>query len=271
MFDLAVEGVTRLRRLAPFSEKSVAWEALAGLVDGINTYFRVRRPPVKDDSLTVYVSGSTASHTLTDPNLVTLSSPPVAQPYANYIHQPLTTRQAKQLLMDGVTELEMRWSRGLRLSSSSASYAAATEDDSHIYVVGASSVADPSDDVNLSDREAQKGVIVQCAYYVYRLSELISAARNAVSVRGTAGGMTLDRRAIPTALLQAMARLEMRLDKQINDAAIEWTGGSSLGGYIAALHTRDYYNEYEWLSSSKLEDWAATYRYQHSDVDLEAI
>lgn len=271
MFNLGVEGIARLRRLAPFAEKSVAWEPLAGLVDGSNVYFRVRRDPVSANSLTVFESGGSVPHSFTDPDLVTMSSAPVSQPYANYIHQPLTDRQAKQLLMDGVMELEMRWPRGLRLSSSTASYVAASEDDTNIYVVGASSLADPSDNVSLSDREAQKGVIIQCAYYTYRFAELLIAARSAVSVRGTAGGMALDRKAIPNFLIMAIEKLDKRLGRQLQNAWAEWSGGVSLGGVHIEPHTRDYWDNYEWQSVSLLEDWRASHRYQASDVDLLGI
>lgn len=271
MFDLGVEGVTRLRRLAPFSEKSIAWEPLAGLVDGTNTYFRVRRDPVKASSLTVYESGGSTPYTFTQPDLVTMTSAPTAQPYGNYVHQPLTDRQAKQLLMDGIMELEMRWARGLRLSSSTSSYVVATEDDTNIYVVGADTLTDPSDTVNLSDREAQKGIIVQCAYYVYRFAELLIAARTAVSVRGTAGGMTLDRKAIPQFLIMSLQKLDERIATQIHAAMVEWTGGASLGGVFKEPHSRDYWDNYEWQSASILHNWEVSHRYQPSDVDVLAI
>ena len=271
MFDLAVAGITRLRRLAPFAERPVAWEPLSGLVDGSNKRFRVRQGPIKADTLTAYVSDVSVTKTVVSPDVVLLSTAPAAQPYASYTHQPLTTLQAKQLLMDGVTELEMRWSRGLRMSSSNATYVAAAETDDHIYVIAKSTVTDPSDEVALSTSETQLGLLLSCTSYVYRLSDLLVASLAAISVRGTAGGMTLDRRAIPTALLQVLALLDLRLRRQIVNAQSEWTDGESLGGTFDPIMTRDYMNEYEWQSAAVLQNWYNTYRYTPSDVDLLAI
>jgi len=240
-----------------------------GLVDGSNKRFRVRQSPVKPNTLTVYVGGVEATATLVSPDVVIMDAAPVAQPYADYTHQPLTDRQARQLMMDGITEAEMRWPRGLRLSSSNVSYVAATEDDTNIYVLAQSTVADPSDEVNLSESETQRGLLVACASYVYRLSDLVRFAQAAVSVRGTAGGMTLDRRSVPDAMLQVMAFQDKRLTWQFLNAQVEWTGGDCLGEAFDPIVTKTYMDEYEWQTTSKLEDWFATYRYNPSDVDLE--
>lgn len=271
LFDLAVEGVARLRRMTPFGEQPIAYEPVSGLVDGSNTRFRTRKSPVKPNSSTVYVSGGSVAHTLVEPDVLILGSAPAAQPYASYVHQPLSATRAKQLLMDGITELEMRWPRGWRLSSSSVAYVAATEADANIYVLAESSITDPSDEVALSTSENQRGLVMHCAMFVYRLAQVWRAAQAAVSLRGTAGGMTLDRRAIPTAMLQALAVFERRLRRMLVDAQIEWTAGDSLGGPLTPVHTRDYMQQYEWVTSAVLEDWYTVYRYDPSDVDLEAI
>ena len=271
MLDLAVEGVQRLRRMTPFGEQPVAYEPLSGLVDGTNTRFRARKSPVKTGSTTVYVSSVSVVHTLFEPDVLILAAAPVAQPYASYTHQPLSDLRAKQLLIDGVTELEMRWPRRLRLSSSAVAYVAATESDSNIYVMSGSSVADPSDDIVLSTSENQKGLILNCAMYVYRLAQLWQAAQASISIRGTAGGMTLDRRTVPSAMLQVLAMHDQRLRRMVVDGQIEWTGGESLGGIVSVIHTRDYMQNYEWQTSAILEDWYSVFSYDPSDVDLEAI
>lgn len=271
MFDLAVAGITRLRRLAPFAERPVAWEPLSGLVDGANKRFRVRQGPVKTDTLTAYVSDVSVGKIVVSPDVVLLTTAPAAQPYASYIHQPLTVLQAKQLLMDGVTELEMRWARGLRMSSSDTAYVAAAETDDHIYVIAKATVTDPSDAVVLSTSETQLGLLLGCTSYVYRLADLLVASLAAISVRGTAGGMTLDRRSIPTALLAVLAMLNRRLERQIVIAQSEWTDGESLGGTFDPIMTRDYLEQYEWQSTAVLENWYSLYRYQPSDVDLLAV
>lgn len=271
LFDLAVEGVVRLRRATLFAERPIAWEPLSGPVNAVNDCFRVRDGPVKPDSLTVYVSNVEVEATLMVPDVVVLASAPAAQPYASYMHQALADRQAKQLLMDGVTELEMRWPRGWRLSKSGASYVAAMEDDDHIYVISKSAVADPALEVALSTSENQKGLVMACAQYVYRLAEAFRAAQSAITMRGTAGGMTLDRRGVPDAMMNVLALLDVRLKRQTHDAQVEWTGGESLGGAVHIVVTRDYMTQYEWQTASILENWYETYKYDPSDVDLEAV
>jgi len=134
-----------------------------------------------------------------------------------------------------------------------------------------SSVADPNDNVYLSQSENQRGLVLHCAMYVYQLAQLWRAAQASVSLRGTAGGMTLDRRSIPTAMLQALAMYDQRLRRMIVDGQTEWTDGLSLGGVVSVIHTRDYMQNYEWQSSSILEDWYNVYLYDPSDVDLQAI
>lgn len=270
-FDLAVEGVDRLRATTPFGEIPIAWEPLAGLVDGVNTRFRTRKSPVKANSITVYVSNVAVAATLTPPDVMILDAAPAAQPYASYTHQPLSVLQAKQLMMDGVTELEMRYPRGWRMSSSTVTFAEADASDANIYVVSAGSMLDPSDEVDLSTSENQRGIVVACAVYVYRMAQAFSASLAAVSLRGTAGGMTLDRKAIPNAIMAVLAMYDKRLSSQLIQGMMEWTGGSSLGGGIGTFATRDYMLEYEWQTSSKLEDWYATYSFNPSDVDLLAI
>jgi len=270
-FDLAVEGIARLRRMTPFGEEPIAYEPLSGLVNGSNTRFRTRKGPVKPNSLTAYISGGSVPVTLTDPDVVTFNTAPVAQPYASYVHQPLSDLRAKQLLMDGVTELEIRWPRGWRLSSSSVAYVAAAEADTNIFVLDDDTVADPSNAVDLSTSENQKALVVSCALFVYRMAQGWRMAMAAVSLRGTAGGITVDRRSIPQAMEKMLERSDARLKRQIVSAATEWTNGASLGGAIMPIHTRDYMQQYEWQSSSTLQGWRTTYQYDPSDVDLEAI
>ena len=162
LFNLAVEGVSRLRRTTPFGEVPIAWEPMAGLVDGINTRFRTRKSPVKANSITVYVSNVAVAATLTPPDVMILGAAPAAQPYATYIHQPLSILQAKQLMMDGVVELELRWPRGWRMSSSTAAFVEATEADTNIYVMRSNALTDPSDSIALSTSENQRGLVVAC-------------------------------------------------------------------------------------------------------------
>lgn len=270
-FDLAVEGVARLRRTTPFGEVPIAWEPMQGLVDGVNTRFRTRKGPVKANSITVYVSNVAVAATLVPPDVMILDAAPAALPYATYTHQPLSVLQAKQLMMDGVTELEGRWPRAWRMSSSTVTFTAATEADAHIYVVSGSSMADPSDEVALSTSENQRGLVVACAVYVYRMAQVFATAMAAVSIRGSGGGMTLDRKAIPSAMMAMLAVYDKRLRGQMIQAAMEWTGGESLGGGIDVIATRDYMQQYEWQTSSKLYGWYSTYSFDPSDVDLEAI
>lgn len=270
-FDLAIEGLARLRRTTPFGEQPISWEPLSGLVDGSNTRFRSRKSPIKPNSLTAYVSGSVVVATLTSPDLVTLASAPAAQPYASYVYQPLSDLRGKQLLMDGIYELERRWPRGWRLSSVTSSFTAATEADSHIYVLRSDALTDPSDEVALSTSENQRALVLSCATYVYRMAQAWAASLAAVSIRGTGGGMTLDRRAIPTAMMNMLAMYDKRLQSQLIQGMMEWTGGDSLGGGLSPIATRDYMEQWEWQTASILEDWYGNYRYDPSDVDLEAI
>jgi len=267
-FDLAVEGLARLRRMTPLGETPVASEPMAGLVDGVNTLFRTRKSPVKTNSISVVAGGVAVPGTLVPPDIFDCTAAPVAQPYASYTLQPLSDLRAKQLLMDGVTELEGRWPRGWRLSSSTASFVAATENDAHIYVLSEGALTDPSDDVALSTSENQRGLVMACAMYVFRMAQAFAASLAAVSIRGTAGGMTLDRKAIPSAILAALAMYDRRIQTQLIQAMMEWTGGDSLGGRVGAIATRDYMLAYEWQTAAKLENWSALYSFLPSDVDL---
>ena len=270
-FDLAVEGLARLRRTTPFGEQPIAWEPLSGLVDGSNMRFRTRRSPVKTNSITVYVSNVAVVAVFTAPDIVTLAAAPAAQPYATYVYQPLSDLRGKQLLMDGIYEMERRWPRGWRLSSTTSSYTAATEADSHIYILASGSLTDPSSEVALSTSENQRALCLSCAMYVYRLAQAWVASIAAVSIRGSGGGMTLDRRSIPRAMMDMLAVYDKRLQSQLIQGMMEWSGGASLGGALSPFATRDYMQQWEWQTSSILQDWYGTYSFIPSDVDLDAI
>ena len=83
--------------------------------------------------------------------------------------------------------------------------------------------------------------------------------------------MTLDRKAIPSAIMGLLAMYDKRIRRQLIQAMMEWTGGDSLGGGLDPIATRFYMQEYEWQTASKLQSWYSVYSYNPSDVDLEAI
>ena len=151
MYNLSIEGVRELSRSGLFRKAKVVREPLDGIPDSSNLVFRTQYKPLTEtEDVTIFntVSGgsvSSGSYTVdydTGTVLFTDNAAPASQPATSYHWANLTTREFKQILLDGFDTMEAIFPRGWRVSSGSVTYTAATEDDTDIFIVAGNSVAD---------------------------------------------------------------------------------------------------------------------------------
>jgi len=269
MFDLAVEGIRNLSRAGLFRRHKVIRESLGGIADGSNVVFRTAYSPlVEAEGITVYLSGgsiSSGSYLVDyDTGTVIFGSAPSAQPQADYYHANLTTREFKQILLDGFDLMEMFWRRGLRISSGSAAFQEGTEDDDHLYVVD-SAMADPAcGNSTFSQSRAQVALLRVCALIAYLDNLLMAAADEDIDIREDRG-LTVKRSHrtpnIERALNAKLAELRRALDTA---QAESYTSGEQWGGYFKSPATQGYLSAFEWQEYSKQNDLRALYRYSIS-------
>lgn len=271
MFDLAVEGVRNLSRAGLFRRHKVIRESLCGIADGSNTVFRTAYSPlVEAEGVTVYLSGgsySSGSYMVDyDTGTVIFNSAPTAQPQIDYYHANLTTREFKQILLDGFDLMEMFWRRGLRVSSGSTTFREGTEDDDHLYVVD-SAMADPvCGDTTFSQSRAQIALLRVCALVAYLDNLLMSAADEDIDVREDRG-LTIKRSHRAQNIERALNAKLTELARALETAQAEvYTDGSQWGSYIKSPATQGYLSAYEWQEYSKQNDLRGLYRYSVSGI-----
>jgi len=269
MFDLAVEGVRILSRAGLFRRHKVIRESLGGIADGSNTVFRTAYSPlVEAEGVTVYLSGgsySSGSYTVDyDTGTVIFNSAPSAQPQMDYYHANLTTREFKQILLDGFDLMEMFWRRGLRVSSGSVTFQEGTEDDDHLYVVDGS-MSDPAcGNSTFSQSRAQIALLRVCALIAYLDNLLVSAADEDIDIREDRG-LTVKRSHRTSNIERALNAKLAELRRALETAQSEsYTSGEQWGAYLKSPATQGYLSAFEWQEYSKQNDLRALYRYSIS-------
>ncbi len=260
VYDLAVQGFLAFTRVSlSISQRKIARDPLSGLVNGANLIFYANLFPflstgsspllVYDGSNPTPVAG-TADF---DTGEITLGSAPVSQPLATYTFTPYTGKQVIRFLVSGLDEMESRWPRGYTLLDALGQ--PANEDSPQILVADSQGNDPPiTGDLTFSQSRVQPALLIACADYAYNVAVLGDAARTDHLVREGIRGMTIDKTKRPANMEVALDRLDKKVEDILFSAQREQLGSSAYGGFIASPLTLDYLYNYEWQTSSKLQD-----------------
>lgn len=271
-YDLASDGVRDLARSGLFSLQKEYREPLDGIPDGSNLLFRTQfRPIIGSEPLTVFdgMSGgslSSGSYTIdaeTGSILFTDNAAPASQPAITYWWANQTSRQFRQILMDGFTTMELLINRSWRLSSSLVAYAAADEDDANIYVVGPSDLLDPAaGSTSFSLSKTQVGFFQCCCRLAYLNHRLLRSAEDDIDYREDRGVTVTRTKRTPN--LEAAFQVEwqkmLRYIEQVWDEI--YVTSDRYGAYVQSPATESYLANYEWQEASMLLNLRELYRFR---------
>ena len=258
MYDLYVDGLRDFQRSLLFRKVRRVREGMVGLTSGANAVFHTVYMPLLSAATTqIYTSGSlisSGSYTLDlEAGCVIFNTAPSAnvQPEATYYQVDLSESQLKDLLFRAFEEMEARWPRGYRRSSSSSVYTEAVGTETHVYVLAGATVTDPVvGSTTFGASPVQHAFLVACAEYLLAVAQANYAAPNEFSWREDRG-MAVDRRGIPRALEEAVARQDKRLAAMVRSAQEEHYGSLAPGAYIGNSSSEDYDDNYDWLTDIK--------------------
>jgi hypothetical protein len=209
--------------------------------------------------------GSTSSGSYTvdfDSGSVLYNIAPSTQPAISYTWANQTLRQFIQILMDGFTTMELLLHRGWRLSSSFATYSAADEDDTNIYVVGASDLSDPdTGDATFSTSKTQVGFFQCCCRLAYLNHRLLRAAEDDIDYREDRGISVTRTKRAPN--LETAFQVEWQKMTKYLEAVWEeiYDDADVYGDYIEPPATEFYLSDYQWQEASKLLNLRELYKY----------
>lgn len=266
-YDIAVDGVRELSRCGLFRKAKVVREPLDGIPDGSNLVFRTQYKPLTEtEDVTVFntVSGgstSSGSYTVdyeTGVVLFTDNAAPSSQPAISYHWANLTTREFKQILLDGFDTMEAIFPREWRVSSGSVIYVAATEDDANIFVVSGDSIADPG----FSGSRTQLAFYQCCCRVAYLDTRMISSAEDDIDYREDRGISVTRTKRTPN-LERAFDKEWQKLLRYLEGVYAEYYSASDrYGQYFSSPATEGYLSVHEWQYYSKLMDLRTTYRFR---------
>lgn len=272
MYNIATDGVRELSRCGLFRKAKVVREPLDGIPDSSNLVFRTQYKPLTEtEDVTVFdvVSGgstSSGSYTVdydTGTVLFTDNAAPSSQPAISYHWANQTTREFKQILLDGFDTMEAIFSRGWRVSSGSVTYAAATEDDDNIFVVSGDSVADPTGgDTTFSTSRTQLAFYQCCCRIAYLDTRMISSAEDDIDYREDRGISVTRTKRTPN-LERAFDKEWQKMLRYLEGVYTEYyTASDRYGQYFSSPATESYLSLMEWQEESKFLDLRALYRYR---------
>jgi len=251
-YDLfsASGGIADLTRFTQLLDlRRVTRDPLSGIVDGTNYIFNTTYSPcLSSGSTTVYVNyvNQTGYTFIYDTGEVQLATPPAYQPFANYTACSETSETIKRMLMLGLDEMETRWSRGFRLSSSLSSYVAATESDTSAYIVDPTLLIDPiSGQSSFSLSRAEIGFYMKSVQYAYFSHQQYDTAMAGISYK-EAGGMSVSTVSRSKDLGNLLTRLDKEMAKQLISIQAAWLQGGGFAAFIGPYHTKDYLGNFSW-------------------------
>lgn len=270
LYNLATDGVRELSRSGLFREEKVVREPLDGIPDGTNLVFRTSFAPlVSGQDVTVFDSMSGGSMSAGsyavdhDTGTVLFTSAPASQPAISYYWSNLTQRQFLQALIDGFDVMEAFWPRGWQLSSDSAVYAAADEDDAAIYVVAGQNVNDPDcGDAAFSASRPSRAIYQCCCRIAYLDGRMIMAAEDDIDYREDRG-ISVKKSHRVASMGRALEAEFRKLDRMMREAFANFYDDEDIyGRYYSSPATETYLASYEWQYYSKLQDLRVTYRFR---------
>jgi hypothetical protein len=252
-YDLFASGVTDLARYTQLLDlRRVTRDPLSGIVDGTNYIFNTTYSPCLSSGSTAvsvnYVN-QTGYTFIFDTGEIQLASPPASQPFANYTSTSLTSETIKRMLFLGLDEMETRWARGFRLSSSLSSYVPATESDVSAYIVDPNLLVDPvAGTASFSLARAEIAFYMKSVQYAYFSHAQFQTAMDGISYK-EAGGMSVSTVSRSPAIDKLLARLDKEMGKQLISIQAAWLQGGGFAAFIRNEHSKDYSSNFEWRAS----------------------
>lgn len=266
MYELLTNGAADLARYTTLLDvRKIIRDPLSGPVNGTNTIFLGNYPSALLSGSTAVFIGTTPQSNyqfIADNVQFTLSSAPAAgsaQVYGNYTYSSLAPDVITKILFLGFDEMESRWARGFRLSSSSSTYIAASDTDSSVYVVSSSDVSDPtSSGIYFSTSRTQIAFYMKCSQFAYYSQKMYDEAATGMSYR-EAGGMAVDTTKRASNINMLISRIDKELTKMMMAAQADWLQNS--GGFADAIlssKSGDYIRNFQWQDGIATEN--GTYR-----------
>lgn len=260
-YNLVSQGPVDLYRVTSlFDIRKIARDPLQGVVDGSNKTFFASMPPIMSQGSVGVAVGSTVQASSAfvvqyDTGEIDMVSAPAQQVYAWYTTCSMPPDRQMRALFRGFDEMELRWPRGYRLSSSLSAYTEALETDAAVYVVSASDLTDPvspSDGATFSQKRSQIGFFMECCRFAYFLNKFGEEAEKGLSYRENSG-MSVNTSGRAGALDKLVARLETRLCDALRRAQDAWDS-SSIGDAVLNPQSLYYRIDLEWQQDSKDQD-----------------
>ena len=224
----SVDGTQAFLRRNAWLKSYVSQEPLTGVVNGINTRFRLQSYPALSGTVYVFDMGGApvaTSSVAADSGSITTVTPPVNTLFANYTHCAYTDAQLTDFFIEGFVLMESLWQRGYALVQSGSVYYVSSSD---------SAIVDPAiSDSTFSARPSQYGLLVDCVHLVWAQNAWNESATNAIAIRESlASGVNLDRTRQPAALRELVENARKRVLDALNNAYADAGVSSSLGEAI---------------------------------------
>ena len=270
-FDLWTDGVRLVDRFARlFNVQYIGRDDLSGLVDGSNVvFYSTYHPILSSGSTEVRVSNSvisSGSYTVNhEPGVFTFTNAPVAQPQATYTIARYPDRVIRSVLVAGFDEMELRWFRGLQLSSTvgTGQITLITEDSDNAYVVNSSGSDPPVGGIFFSSSRVQQAFFARCVNLAF-LQTLLGEHALSSYIWREAQGLSVDKSRVVQNLLIAKNELEKQMTAWLQQTQVEFGGTATYGGFIAQPLTREYVAHRFWEKASSSEDWRSSTNYTGS-------
>lgn len=261
-FDLALAGVAGFTRTClTLPKRKISRDPLSGVLDGVNKTFHTTYFPLQTSgSLVVYQGADSVSGTADfDTGEITLASVPAQQPLATYTFLPYTTTQMAAIVVAGFYEMEGRWARGWKLVDGSGN--AATESSAAIYIADQDGLEPVLNGREFTDVSVQMALLAACTEYAFYRMSWGESALSDYSFRETTKGMSVDKSRRPANLRDAVQELNDEIERILEQAQTQSSGGANYGGYVANLSTRSYMLSHEWQTESALLSYRTTLAY----------
>lgn len=268
-FDLWTDGATLVDRAVHlFDKRAIARDPMSGIVDGSNTLFYIKHPPVlSSGSIGVYTTGSdpVASSQYTvdyDAGLVEFVTAPSVQPTATYHTARYSDLQIKSIMVAGFDEMEGQWFRGLSLSSviGTGQIIQITEDSPFAYVVNTSGSDPQIGSIYFGQSRTQLNFYTKCVQLAFYRSLLPETALNGL-IWTEAQGLRIDRTKVTPNLKLAIDSTEKAVVTAMNSARFEWYGDAAFGYGILSPQTEEFAAHKFWQGQSISQDWRGTTKY----------
>lgn len=236
------DAIAALKQTFLWQYRSLAYDPLQGLRDGLNRVFKTSYAPIS--SYTVYDANQNAissGFTVDDTTgaVVFTDAPVVGNAfYASYTAGQFSDSQLLGLAVIGFQEMSNRYPRSWYLVSSSGSDFVSS---------GISAVVDPviSGTLTFSQSPVQKQAYLTAVQYVWQSANWLYASGNYYRYKeNRAGGLDIDRSRQSDALDKATAFMSQRLDDALYMAALEM--GVQVGAFIPGATSTVYQQLYAW-------------------------